>query len=67
MDVFLTAMTDALEHQYNTHWDCGDWCTYIDLPELNGLLKMKQKIIVFEKKDLILIFTTKQDQFIFYF
>jgi len=39
MDVFLTAMTAALEHQYNTHWDCGDWCTYIDLPEAEWVAK----------------------------
>jgi len=32
-------MTAALEHQYNTHWDCGDWCTYIDLPEAEWVAK----------------------------
>jgi len=39
MDVFLTAMTAALEHQYNTHWDCGDWCTYVNIPEAEWIAK----------------------------
>jgi len=39
MDVFLTAMTAALEHQYNTHWHCGDWCTYVDVPEAEWVAK----------------------------
>jgi len=32
-------MTAALEHQYNTHWDCGDWCTYVNIPEAEWIAK----------------------------
>jgi len=32
-------MTAAFEHQYNMHWDCDDWCTYVDIPEADWVAK----------------------------
>jgi len=26
-------MTASLEHQFNDHHFCGDWCKYINIPE----------------------------------
>jgi len=32
-DVFRIAMTASLEHQFNDHHFCGNWCKYVDIPE----------------------------------